>query len=230
MQPEEQAVAAVGGGLSGRVGTRVFSRNRHGSYSYDWVPRTDPDTSAQRNVRSAFELASKYWPHELEARRKAWETYARNVPRPTPVSHSRTLSGFSAYMGAATLRNLIGHIGPVYAPEIFTLGLLHAPTLSIFLGLFLRVDFDPRDRWLYQNNGYVWLQQSPVLKKTVNYFTGPFHALAGRAGSPSAPPNPLILFPNPLPNSTFPRVFFRFRTIEADNRVSPPVILMLDFY
>lgn len=222
-------VPGVADEIRGRLGTTIYARNTFGPYAYQYVPRVDPDTTAQRYIRGAFRTAAMGWPYTSEANRQEWYAYAAALDRASPVAQRRRPTGFNRYMAVATLRESVGTFPPHHAPTIFTLGLLHAPRYEQLLFFLVTIYFDPADRWLYQNNGRVWIYQSLPQPSTVNHHTDPFKWIGGRVGSPSSPPNPLTLRLNFFPYTGHRRIFFRARAIEEDNRLSPATISYVDY-
>lgn len=224
------ALAPVGGTLSGRVGTVVYSRNRHGPYSYEWSPRVDPNTVMQQDVRSGFDNASSLWRHRAQTERDGWNRYARNTPRPNRVGTTRCLSGFQCYMGAATLRQRFGDHGVVWAPKVDTRGKCTLPRLqtigSFFVAFFWYLD----DPWRFHTRSRMLVGRSILQPPTVHHFTGPFYEIITLPGHPLEPPISVIELIYPLPNPSYPTVFFSFRVLEEDNRISSLYYQRVEFF
>jgi len=70
--------------MSGKLGGHVFARNRGGAYMRTKVTPTNPNTSVQSAVRSAFASISSAWSSLTTSQRKSWNT-AVNLFKKTDV-------------------------------------------------------------------------------------------------------------------------------------------------
>jgi hypothetical protein len=220
----EQALAGVGGALSGTVGSVVYSHNRHGPYHYDKPSRVDADTLRQRQIREWFGLASAAWRLLSPAQHQAWQNYATNVPRPNRVGSWHCLTGFHHFVAAMTFKWDIYVPWRYDAPEIYTLGRLTPPSYASFISAYILVTFALDDTWRFSNYGAFALFTSPPQSHAVNHYSGPWRYAGSTSGSPTSPPTQALF--NPAWPAT-PRpcyVWVRARAIEPDNRLSPALV------
>lgn len=229
MQPAEHAIAAVGGELRGKVGPVVFSRNTHGPYYYTWQPRTDPNTPPQSRIRGALSGIGPYWAYQTPAYRSAWEDYAANVLTINRIGLRTHCSGFNHFIAALSFRIYTSLTGAVWPPTLFSRSRI-GPLTYLPLGIgYATARFDLTDPWRTQDGGGIAIFQSRPQTPGVNHFTGPFQYVAHSHGSSSTPPVLTGINLVFLPTPSKPYIFFRARAIEADNRLSPPLIQRLYF-
>lgn len=229
MHESLQALAPVGAELSGRVGDRVFTRNQHGSYSYLWASRVDPNTVNQQRARSWFASASTMWRSLPPAWRVEWATYAANLQRSIPAKRSCGISGFNFFVGTTMLQAFIYIPGHNRAPTTFTLGRLGPPAYAHLAGSFIVATFDPTDDWLQHANAGFALFTSPPQPVTVNYYKGPFRYAGSVTGGLPGPPYQALFRPAWFPTPTPCHVWVRGRSIETDGRLSPSLVTPVYF-
>lgn len=91
------------GFFSGKEGGRVYSHNRAGQYTRQYVNPVNPATTAQGDARSTFAGAVAPW-HALSAAQKAaWGSFASSTFSPKIGVNNGQFSGFNAYV---SMRNL----------------------------------------------------------------------------------------------------------------------------
>jgi len=94
------AKIVFGGGVSlasGKIGGTVYSRNKGGSYSRNFVVPTNPQTSKQSTQRNLLSLKSAAWRTLTDGERDGWETWAAANPVLDRLGNSIVLSGAQAY-------------------------------------------------------------------------------------------------------------------------------------
>lgn len=224
MSDAPATVALLGGTVSGRVGAVVYSRNRHGPYSYAWSPRVDPNTTFQQRIRAALVTILPLWRAMPPPFRADWDAYAKNVGRVNRLGQLRFLTGFNRFCGALTFRGYSTIAGFIWAPTVFTLARLRPVTYTPFGVGFAIAHFDLTDPWRRQNGAGVQIYQSRAQSPAVNHFTGPFTAVTHVHGNPASPPTAIAINLIYQPTAQKPYLFFRARCIEADNRMAPPLI------
>ncbi|MEE8539995.1 MAG: hypothetical protein V3S54_09265 [Woeseiaceae bacterium] len=84
--------------ISGSIGGTVFSRNRGGSYMRLRTIPTDPNTTAQQNVRAILASQSQAWAALTIAQRAAWENFADQNPITDVLGESVLLSGHQSFV------------------------------------------------------------------------------------------------------------------------------------
>lgn len=220
--------AGVGGAVSGKVGSVVFSHGPHGPYSYTFSARTDPNTPSQQSRRLVFAVAARTWsvgplPEWI---RTPWETYAKNVPEHGRLGRIHHPTGFNRFVGVIAFKSFLGIAFNLYAPEIYTHGKLTAPGYSEpLIGrryTRVKVSFDLSDPWRFSDFGVFALFASRPQPSTVKSFTGPYQYAGHRTGHAGTPPTQAV-FLLPFEASAGMTIWFRARVAEPDNRLSPPV-------
>jgi len=88
-------------GASGAQGTIVFSHNRGGMYSRARVTPANPSTTPQVTWRAAVKRAAQRWGTSLSAAtRLSWQSYAKELTRPSTLSRRNPMCGYTAYVSA----------------------------------------------------------------------------------------------------------------------------------
>ncbi len=224
MTPAELALAGVGSALTGTVGPVVYSRNRHGPYSYVKPPRANPNTARQQVVRGNLAIAVLYWQSIPVAWRQGWKTLAENVLCRDPVGYMRRLTGRSLFLAATLFRGIHGTMYPPSPPTILTKADLTEPGYRPFIGMYIFVDFALPDGWRTENLGAFVLFSSPPQTANVHHFTGPWRHMGSANGSPTTPPTTVLWRPAWAPVYGKRYIWVKARCIRADNRLSPSII------
>jgi len=121
--------------LSGKLGGSVYSRNKGGSYVRTWARPTNPRTSAQLGVRSAFADASTAWNQLDDTKKASWNFYAVSYYKPKKGRPGTTYSGFQSFVG---LRNSMQQ-----AQRLKRLCTISAPAATATFGQFMPVKDPP---------------------------------------------------------------------------------------
>jgi len=90
------------GAMSGSIGGSTASHNRYGTYFRTRAVPTNPNTSAQQNVRSRLATFSALWQTLTESQRLAWNNYAEENPIIDALGAAQVLTGQAAYVGINT--------------------------------------------------------------------------------------------------------------------------------
>jgi hypothetical protein len=225
----EDSVAGVGGYLSGTVGSVVYSHNRHGAYHYEKPVRADPNTPRQQAVRNTLLISNLYWRSIPESWRVGWQTYADNVPRTSRVGSSRPVSGRSEFLASSMVRGSHGSLFPPAPPQTYTRSRLGFPIFQPYLGVYVLVYYPLDDPWRTQDLGGWVLYSSKPCTQAVWHYSGPWRRCGAANGSSTTPPTSGFFAPAWLPGGSTRVIFFRFRAIEADNRLTPVLTHRLDF-
>jgi hypothetical protein len=88
----------LGGQLSGSVAGVVAGHNKGGQYLRNRSIPTNPNSSRQQTVRSAFATAALTWGNLTSGQRAAWEAYASQTPVLNRLGESITVSGFNMFV------------------------------------------------------------------------------------------------------------------------------------
>jgi hypothetical protein len=83
--------------ISGRIGGTVYANNRGGSYMRNFVPPTNPRSTAQVDQRTMLGNRSALWRTLTTAQQDAWSSWAETHPITDRLGASITLTGAQAY-------------------------------------------------------------------------------------------------------------------------------------
>lgn len=211
--------------VSGSIGGLTYSHNRGGMYTRGRATPTNPNSAQQQRVRNALGSLAAAWSQTLtETQRNAWKTYAMNTPVTDAFGEPLELTGQQMYIRCNTPR-LNAQMAQVNdGPTTFGQTGLTTPTVTWAAGE-ISIDYDNTDEWATAAGGYLLIQTSIPVSKTINYYRTPFRYLTAVAGN-STPPGP----PEFISESAFgqlfddypgTRMFLRLVATAADGRLSP---------
>lgn len=93
----------IHGDMSGPVGDNVWSHNKAGPYIRRRAIPTNPNTSRQQAIRSAFATQSSTWATLTQAQRDAWNAYAELNTVKNRLGEDITISGIAWFVKVNTL-------------------------------------------------------------------------------------------------------------------------------
>lgn len=225
-------------GASGSMGGMTASRNRYGAYLRARVVPVNPNTQKQALVRSAFALALARWRGNdagniMIISRQRWAEYAAAVPV-LKGGLSQYVSGLNAYMASAVIRELMGCSTSYQFAPLELVG----PETDTVVASELKVEADGSNPSvsIAFDNTLPWAKEAPVAGErggalliyasspqpsSVNYFNGPFRYAQKVDGvATTGAVSPVVLTSLPFVIMPGEKVFFKFRIIRADNRLS----------
>jgi hypothetical protein len=85
--------------MSGKRGGNIYSRNKGGAYSKNWVKPTNPFSTFKAAVKSVFGALSQSWRTLTDAQRLAWNSTTANYQVTDRLGSLITLSGIALYKG-----------------------------------------------------------------------------------------------------------------------------------
>lgn len=83
--------------LSGKLDGTVYARNKGGAYVRNWVKPTNPKTTVQSKVRSAFSDSAKAFGGLDTDVKNSWNYYATSYFKPKKIKPGVVYSGFNAF-------------------------------------------------------------------------------------------------------------------------------------
>jgi hypothetical protein len=89
---------------SGKVGNRVWQRNRYGPICYERFIPANPRTARQVAVRSQFGAVSAHWRWLSEEQRALWQAAGRQQRSRRRMGQSGPLSGYNYFVQVNMLR------------------------------------------------------------------------------------------------------------------------------
>lgn len=96
------------GEISGKLGGKVYSRNRWGAYVRELAVPVNPNTSYQSLQRARISSSADQWRGLTADQRLQWNAFASQVPRTDRLGQAITLNGFSTLMLLNTARLVVG--------------------------------------------------------------------------------------------------------------------------
>lgn len=208
---------------SGSLDGTVFSHNSSGRYVRNRTIPTNPNTSRQSTIRTAFGNSAIAWGTFLtDDQRAAWEVYAKNVPSLNRIGDEIFPSGFNHFVRSSTPRLQAGllPIGP--GPTELTLeprdpqfdfSVLHGPQ-------FMTVNFDDSADWVSEDDAAMMVGMGIPRPPAHNFFGGPWRFAGVILGDSGTPPTSPQTLSTPYVIGADQKVWGRARITRADGRLS----------
>ncbi len=212
---------------SGSVGGITFSRNRGGMYIRSRAIPTDPSTLFQQEVRTAMINAVSRWSSSLtDDERDDWGVYASLVTLQGPLGDPITVSGFNMFVRTNVARLQSGLPFAFDAPTQFNLGDAGVVSFAASATLnIVTVTFDNTQEWAIIDDGALLLFVSRPQNPTINFFKGPFRAMAPVLGDTATPPTSPAGPTSPFNMTAGQRVWLKVSATDPDGRLTSSTIL-----
>ena len=208
---------------SGSVGGLTARHNRGGLYLRARVIPVDPGSFAQNAIRAIVSFLTSGWADILTpAQREAWDNYAEQVPLPDRLGEPRNVGGIAMYVRSNVPRLQVALPRVDDGPTRFNLGGFTNPDFDTLTeaGQNVSVGFDTGDNWVGEDDAAMLLFSSQPKNASVNYFKGPYRAIAPILGDSAIPPVSPVVESVAFPFVAGQRVFFRAEVTRADGRLS----------
>ena len=219
--------------MSGSVGGITAAKNRGGQYMRARTIPTNPQTSAQSEVRLNLAAVSTNWRAINESKRDSWNSYATQFAGNNAVGGTTTPSGMNEFVGVNTLR-LLGGLAqledPPTEPGRATFTPSNTPPAYSVGGAELSVDFATADDWNGANGGRMFVYVGKPVSAGVSYYKGPYQLAATAVRGASALTSPFTsgaTLPLGTPSVT-QKLFCKIVTLTADGRRSTPYFTQID--
>jgi hypothetical protein len=209
---------------SGSVGGLTFSRNRGGMYIRSRALVTNPNSVYQQQVRGRFAALAAAWTNVLTtAQREIWTIYGELVPTTNSMGDAINLSGFAWYQAMNGARMQAGLARVDDCPTNFTLCELTNPIVASVTAStdVASVVIDNGDEWATATGGALIVLASRGQNPSVNYFKGPYRFADVVLGAATPPTSPQSI-DLPFDYAAGQKVFFQFRAVAPDGRISAP--------
>jgi hypothetical protein len=214
-------------GVSGSIGGVTFANNRGGQYARQRRSPVNPNTGLQQARRSVFaDLTSDWYDTLTNPQRLSWDLYASNVPLINSLGQPRNVGGLGMFIRTNSLRAIAGLPLLAEAPSVFNTGVMTAPVVTALNAATDQVTFTitNTDPWATETGGALIVQQGRPVNDSVNFYKSPFAVLGVVLGNTGTPPTTSQTLTLNTGLGVGQRVFFRFRAILADGRVTPEAI------
>ncbi|MCK5565505.1 MAG: hypothetical protein KAJ07_09690 [Planctomycetes bacterium] len=215
-----------GGGVlaaSGSIGGQTFARNRSGNYVRSRTKPVNPNTARQQAVRSNMTGSTGRWSSTLTALQRAeWATYAAAIAWQNKLGETIKLTGFNHYVRSATSLLAAGGVVVDDGPAILSLpdGDPLVAVTALATGQALSVSFDDSLPWLDEDGAHMVVQMGTPQNITRNFFNGPWRQAGVIDGDGTTAPTTPQAMTAPFAIQEGQLVYFQFRIIRADGRVS----------
>lgn len=211
---------------SGSLGGMTASHNRGGPYLRARTIPVNPASAFQQAVRNAMATLVVRWSQTLTAlQRTGWETYADNVETTDTLGDKRKATALDWYL-AGNVPRLQLSLSPVdAAPTVFTMATLTPVVITSITAStrILVMTFTNTDLWAATTGGALGIYISPPQSPGVTFYKGPYRFLDKIVGNTGTPPtSPFTSVAGPFPMAAGQNVFFQFRALNADGRISSP--------
>lgn len=217
------------GEVSGKIGGKVYARNRGGTYIRGWAKPTNPNSSSQQRARSDFGDAVAAWSGLTVLQRAAWETYAANVAMTNRLGETVYLTGQQHFVRSYAAMSVAGLTPVSDGPTTFSLPNPGDITVTGTEGVegsgLVVVVFDDTKAWCDEDGAALLVLQSREQAPTINYFKGPYRLCDSIAGDGVTPPTSPTNLDTVFDLTETNKVFIHVRLIRADGRVSEPVLV-----
>lgn len=215
-----------GAEFSGSAGALTASHNRGGYYLRQRVIPVNPNSDAQRALRTTFSAAVVAYSGLSAVNRDGWKVWADNTPFTDSLGDPRPVTGQNAFIGSYTLKTQAGLAPVTAAPSTFNRGALGDVSLgSVMSGAgTYDITFDPTAEWATAVGGALLIFQGRPQNASVSFYKGPFLFAAAVPGAAVAPTSPETV-PTLYPLATGQRVFVRLVAVMPDGRYTTGVIL-----
>jgi hypothetical protein len=209
---------------SGSLGGLVFSRNRGGMYIRQRAVPVNPSSADQQAVRMIFGNLSTTWATLTADQRTSWATYAENTPVTGPLGDPVTLTGQQMYVrcNSARVRGGLDRIDD--GPTTFG-GIVLNPVTAVVSAAAseITVTFDALDPWAGEVGGALLVYNSIDKGQGIEFHKNPYLLAGIIAGAETPPTSPDSSLSSPYTHAATNNVFFRFRAVRADGRISQEV-------
>ena len=122
---------------SGKLNGTVLARNKGGTYARVKVTPTNPQTTAQQNIRNILSTHSQGWGGLTQAQRDGWNNAAPNYPYTDKFGNSKKLSGQQLYVQLNSNLNVAEQVAiddaptPVAIPAITSVHIASATPTAL---------------------------------------------------------------------------------------------------
>ena len=215
----------LGTDLSGSVGGVTASHNRGGPYFRNRAIPVNPNTVFQQAVRGFMATLTSLWNDTLSvAQRAAWDLYALNVPIPDSLGEPRNIGGLGQYIRSNIPRLQVALPRVDDGPIVFNLGDFTNPTFDTFVAIsdVFNVNFTIADAWVNEDDAAMLISSSRSNNATINFFKGPYRAVAPILGDSGAPPASPVVTLAAFSIEVGNRTFIQTRVSRVDGRLSLP--------
>lgn len=211
-------------GMSGSIAGNTFAKNRFGKYIRARTKPVNPRSGRQSAARTVIMFLAEQWREDPmdDAKRLAWENYAKGVNWKNKLGESVTLTGFNMFIRSnAALIRAGGDLVTDGPPDI---GL--PPGDPDFYARFgesgaeLVIYFNDGFDWCKETGAYLSVEMGRPQNHTRNFFGGPWRWAGAVAGidadaltSPQSIPTPFTIIEGQ-------KIWTRARIIRKDARCS----------
>jgi len=222
------ALIKLGGGIvgiSGSIAGNTFARNRYGNYVRCRTKPINPKTTRQQLVRSSLAILSYRWSQILTGvQRTAWNLYGSSVSMKNRLGESIFLTGYNHYIRSNMFLTIRGETIVDAGPTVFELP-EQDPTITVAPQMHEQrcaITFDDTMEWCDEVGAFLIIREGSPQNAQRNFFAGPFLGYKDKAGKAAEPYTSPENITNLHVLTTGQKVWYEFRIIRADGRLSQP--------
>ncbi len=207
---------------SGSMGGVTASRNRAGPYLRARVVPTNPSSAFQVTMRAIFGNLATAWLTLTDVQRKAWETYAENVPTTDRLGNPLTLTGQQMYVrnNSARIQAALSRVDN--APTVFSMDSLSPVAIEAASAAeTIEVTFEDTDAWTAETGAALLVYGSNQVAATINFFKGPYRFAGALLGDTTTPITSPQTVASPFALTQSNAQFTRVVSVRSDGRISP---------
>lgn len=212
-------------GMSGSIAGNTYARNRYGSYARARTKPVNPNSAAQQAIRSTMSTARDAWFNTLTAaQRTAWAVYAANVSVKNRLGEDIYLTGFNMFIRSAMSALYNGLTITAAGPSVYALAEQdESVAVTTTSGTnAVSVAYNDALDWCDEDNAALLVYESKPQNPTVNFFAGPYKLLGKVEGDSTTPPTSPEAFTSNNTLTAGQKVFYQFRILRGDGRLSDP--------
>jgi enamine deaminase RidA (YjgF/YER057c/UK114 family) len=213
---------------SGSIAGITYSRNRGGMYARSRAIPTNPNSTAQADIRNCLANANTAWQTIGASARASWETYASNTAMTNRVGDTIYLTGQQQWLRTATASQYYG-LDPAAlfatAPTTYDLGntgtLTDGGASNLTNDVTINVGDSPA--WAGDDAAYGFVQLGIEQNDTINFYSAPFRKASSTPGDGTTAITSLVAnyFTVYNMNMTVGNVVFsRVVVLQSDGRLS----------
>lgn len=210
--------------VSGKLGSNVFARNKAGLYIRRNAVPVVPNSTRQMLIKTRMTVVSQAYQGLDSGQLAAWDTYAKNVTLPDRLGGRAIVSGNAMFVRTNMARLESGEAILEDAPVIMYLGEKDdGISVSISEATQLAsITFTATNPWCTEADAHMLVYMGQPQNPTRMFYGNPWK-YAGKidGANPTGPTSPQTIAV-PVPIASGQKVWFQFRILRADGRLSDP--------
>lgn len=217
----------------GKIGSIVFSKNRHGHYIREDKTHINVDALRAAGLIGIFRDISLYWKNILlDAERSKWNQWARNSPLTNTLGETYHITGINAFIRTNVIFRTVSGGTHTTPPTLFGQGKRLILTQSGFIinsstQEFIINSSTDIDGWnINLPDDYVIIYMGTAQTPGTNFFKQPYKILTWLEGDAIPPTFPFIV-PMPFLVSQYEKVWVALQHLDPTGLISTRSIAVI---